>query len=102
MPSKYGARRMYVEADSQANRSPAGTGKPFQRSSPANTSAYDFVNIADLMFLRTRSSTSFADGQTSRRNTGLPSAPVPRGSAWGAMAIRPARADATASGGDVR
>src|SRR2546423_10238680 len=69
MSSKYGARRIYVEFDSHAKRSPAGTGRPRQRSSPANTSPYSLWNIADLMDERTRSSTSLADGQMSRRRS---------------------------------
>jgi len=39
MPSKYGARLMYVEVGSQAKRSPSGTGKPRQRSFALNTLA---------------------------------------------------------------
>src|SRR6184192_499467 len=68
------------------------TGRPRQRASPVNTSPYSLWNIADLMDERTRSSTSLADGQMSRRYTGFSSFPVPRGSVWRSRSIRPARA----------
>ena len=45
---------------------------------------------------------SFVDGQTSRKKTGLPSLPVPRGSLYRSSFMLPAMAYATTSGGDAK
>ena len=46
-PSKYGGLRTYVESSSHAKRSPVGTSRERQRSSPAYTPSYDFTNMSD-------------------------------------------------------
>jgi hypothetical protein len=69
IPTKNGGFAMYVEASSQANRPPAasGTGSDRHWSSPSNTFAYSFSNIAGVSAFSTASLTSWGDGQMSRR-----------------------------------
>src|SRR3954463_9279297 len=101
IPSKKGGFLTYVESTSHAYRSPSGTGRLRQLSSPWKTFEYCALNISAFTERRISSSTSFGAGQMSRRKTG-PSLPTPTGSVLKSMSILPASAYATTSGGDAR
>src|SRR5215210_5579425 len=92
MPIRNGGWRTYVDAGSQAKRSPAGTSSDRQRSSPSNTERYVLVNMSDLTEAANVASTSERDGQISRRYTSVPSVEVPSGSVVRSMSIVPASA----------
>ena len=81
-----------MEAGSQANVSPAGTGRDRHRSSPANTCAYSRVYMSGRRQEAMTSPVSACDGQMSRSQTGRPSLPVPSGSLVRSVSMVPARA----------
>jgi len=68
---------------------------------PSKTLPYEAANISPLI-VASRSATSFWLGQMSERKTGLPFLSMPIGSLVRFTSARPARANATTSGGDAR
>ena len=101
-PSKNGGLATYVELAFQAYRSPAGVGSARQRSSPSNTTAYVRRNSSGSIEVAMTFRISSIDGQMSASMTGRPSEPRPSGSSVRSMSTRPARANATTSGGEAR
>src|SRR3974390_2835307 len=99
--SKYGGGFTYVDFSSPVKVSPPGNFSPCHRASPLRTSLYADVNTSSVMYCFSTSSTSFAVGQMSFRNTGFP-LPKPSGSLYTSRSMRPASAHATTSGGDIR
>ena len=93
---------MYVDFASHWYKSPSGTFIDFQCASPSKTSPYCFRYISVATDSRTVDSISCGVGQISRKNTGLPSEPLPSASVVRSRSMRPASAYATTSGGDAR
>src|SRR5260370_40566025 len=92
---------MYVDLGSHLYRSPCGMCIPFQCASPSNTWLYCFVYMLVETAARTVVSISCGVGQMSLRKTGLPDLSEPSGSVVRSRSIRPARAEATTSGGEA-
>ncbi len=99
---KNGGSRTYVDAASHAYIEPVGARIWRQWSSPSKMRPYSRSNCSGAIAAAVASRTSSGDGQTSRRNTGVPSGAVPSGSRVRSTPTFPARAYATHSGGEAR